>query len=266
MINSIALAWDKLLFCHRITADTNSFLKLLRASKIFSGSRNRIASVDKDDCYQMKISGKKIEFTLRRFSGDLDMFYEVFWKKGYSSSHLKGKPVFTVLDLGANIGMATAYFYSCFQGATFYCVEPDPGNLELMKKNLAALVPPGKIHFLQAAIGDADSKGDLITDRYAYNSKVISGRENGAIDVRTMSSVFSYFHLQQVDLVKMDIEGAESQAFSETRWLEEVKHIFIECHTTELRKRITEILEERGFSWKTFPGNDMLVFAERIIS
>jgi FkbM family methyltransferase len=266
MINSIALAWDKLLFCRRITADANSFLKLLLASKRFSGSRNHIVPADKADNYQMKISGKNIAFTLRRFAGDLDMFYEIFWKRVYSSSHLKNKPVYTVLDLGANIGMATAYFYSCFPGATYYCVEPDPGNMEIMKKNLAGLVPPGKIHFLQAAIGKADSKGDLITARYAYNSRVVPGRENGTIDVRSMSSVFSHFHLYQADLVKMDIEGAESDAFSETRWLEQVKHIFIECHTEELRKRISYKLEEKGFRWKTIPGNDMLVFAERIIS
>ncbi len=231
MVNSIALAWDKLLFCRRITANASSFLKLIFASKIFSGSRTRITPAGETDSYQMKISGKNIEFTLRRFAGDLDMFYEVFWKESYSSAHLKGKPVYTVLDLGANIGMATAYFYSCFPGATFYCVEPDPGNMELMKRNLATLVPPGKIHFLQAAIGEADSKGDLITSRYAYNSRVITERENGAIDVHAMSSVFSHFRLHQVDLVKMDIEGAESHAFSETRWLEEVKHIFIECHS-----------------------------------
>ena len=265
MTGSIAVAWDKLIFCWRICADPSSFFRLVSASKIFSLNRNRAMDVEVKDSYHMQIAGKKAEITLRRFAGDIDIFFEVFWKLAYSDSRLNKKTISTVLDLGANIGMTTAYFYSCFPESAFYCVEPDPDSMVLMKNNLAQVVPEEKIQFLRAAAGAADSRGEMVTARYAYNRSVRPNPAKGEVKILTIASILSHFNLQYIDLLKMDIEGAESDVFQDAGWLAMVHFIFIEFHSEEGLKNGIARLEERGFSWKKCKGNDMLIFAENTI-
>ncbi len=265
MTNNVALALDKLLFCRRITADISSFFRLVIASKSFSRSRVRDIPNQRSDEYLVNIGGKKKTMVLRRFSGDLDIFYEVFWKHTYAVTQLHSRQVSTVLDLGANTGMSSAYFYSCFPHAEFYCVEPDPANMELLKHNLRGLIPDHKIHLLQAAVGASDSRGDLVAARYAYNSRVAAGKADGDINVLSMDSVLSSFGLEQVSLVKMDIEGAESEALSDMGWLRNVQFIFIEFHDERTLKNGIAKLESAGFRWKICVGNKMLVYAENTI-
>jgi FkbM family methyltransferase len=265
MTGSIAVAWDKLIFCWRICADPSSFFRLVSASKIFSLNRNRVMDVEVKDSYHMQIAGKKAEITLRRFAGDIDIFFEVFWKLAYSDSRMNKKTISTVLDLGANIGMATAYFYSRFPGAVFYCVEPDPDSMLLMKNNLAQLVPSDQIQFLTAAAGAADSRGEMVTARYAYNRSVRPNPAKGEVKILTIASILSHFNLQYIDLLKLDIEGAESDILQDAGWLTRVHFIFIEFHSEAGMNNGIARLEEKGFSWKKCKGNDMLIFAENSI-
>ena len=48
--------------------------------------------------------------------------------------HLKS--VSFILDLGANVGFASAYFLNCFPESRILAVEPDEGNVEMCRTNL----------------------------------------------------------------------------------------------------------------------------------
>jgi len=227
MTNNMLVAWNKLIFCWKITADTPSFFRLIQASKNFSHNRNRNLTSAETDHYLINIAGRKKMITLRRFSGDLDIFFEVFWKHSYAVTQPDKKKIFSVLDLGSNTGISAAYFYSCFPEAEFYCVEPDPENVVILKANLGSLIPDGNLHVLQAAVGSSDTIGQLVTTRYAYNSKVIAEPGKGDVKVLTLDTLLSYFSLRKIDLVKMDIEGAESSVLEDAGWLRNIHFIFI---------------------------------------
>jgi FkbM family methyltransferase len=262
MTNSILVAWNKLIFCWKITADTPSFFRLIRASKNFSINRDRdFASVEADQ-YLVNIASRKKLITLRRFSGDLDIFFEIFWKHCYAVTQPDEKRISSVLDLGANTGMSAAYFYSCFPEAEFYCVEPDPENAAILKANLSGLIPDANLHILEAAVGSSDTAGQLVTARYAYNSTVIAEPGKGGVKVVTMSTLLFYFDLQKIDLVKIDIEGAETSVFEDAEWLGNIHFIFIEFHSEQGLKSGLAKLESAGFKWKNCIGNSMLIFAE----
>jgi FkbM family methyltransferase len=262
MTNKILVAWNKLIFCRSITADNSSFFRLVRAAKKFSRSRYLEDAGTGSDQYLLKIAGRKKTITLRRFSGDLDIFFEVFWKNSYDVSRLDKTKIFSVLDLGANTGMSAAYFYSCFPGAVFYCVEPDPQNVPILLANLDGLVPADHLHILQAAVGSSNTAGQLVPARYAYNSTVIAEPRKGDIKVLTVSSILSHYNLLSVDLVKMDIEGAETSALEDATWLKMVHFIFIEFHSDQGLKSGLAKLEAAGFKWKKCIENEMLIFAE----
>jgi hypothetical protein len=72
-----------------------------------------------------------------RANGGADAFIhsEVF-EHQYYRLPLRSAPA-TILDLGANIGLATVYFARMFPRAALACVEPAPENLRLLRDNLA---------------------------------------------------------------------------------------------------------------------------------
>jgi FkbM family methyltransferase len=164
-----------------------------------------------------------------------------------------------VLDLGANTGISTAYFYTCFPDAKFYCVEPLADHIRLLETNLSGLIPIDNLQWLQAAIGNKDGSGTFVESRYTYNTKVKEDKD-GSVMVISMPSVFSYFALEEVDLVKMDIEGAEVGALLEPEWLKNVRFIFIEFHSDQGLIEGSKILAACGFTLEPVEANSMLIF------
>ena len=74
---------------------------------------------------------------LRKESSDQNVYEEIFDYNCYSfvSDYLNGIASPLILDLGANIGLASVYF-SQFCGGTYICVEPNQDNINTLIINL----------------------------------------------------------------------------------------------------------------------------------
>ena len=88
---------------------------------------------------------------------------------------------------------------------------------------------------------------------------------DGSIMVLSMNSILNHFDLEKVDLVKMDIEGAESLALTDDHWLKRVRAIFIEFHSSSGLDDGLKILCQNKFQCRIVENNPMLVFAENTI-
>lgn len=160
--------------------------------------------------FVMKSFGKRAPVILRTGS-DAAMWLEVFFDHEYS---LVGdyEPR-TILDLGANAGFTSLYFTMRYPNTSIVSVEPDPFNIELLKKNLSSY---GNVKIIEAA---AAAKSGTVTFHMAPNqgmSSSLTARENTrAIQVSAYSfdSLLNQLGWQTVDLVKFDIEGAEYDVF-----------------------------------------------------
>jgi hypothetical protein len=65
----------------------------------------------------------------------------------------------------------------------------------------------------------------------------------------TVTSLMKQFKLDFIDLLKMDIEGAEDPVISEGgRWLSKVRMICLETHGSVIEKRLIPLLTGRGFT------------------
>ena len=174
---------------------------------------------------------------LRSFGSDLAVFSQVFLQKEYATRHLP-ENASVIVDLGANVGMASLFFANRYKTATVIALEPDPNNFDLLNRNLAQVGT--RCTTLRAAIWNenralnikrADESGSPLGD---WGIQVGNSKSDGYDSVSgwSMPRLIAHLGLQHIDILKIDIEGAEKELFEATdlAWLEFVDMILVETH------------------------------------
>lgn len=160
-----------------------------------------------------------------------------------------------IIDAGANVGFTSSYFLRHFPGANIACVEPDTGNAELLKANLKSYIENGSVVLYQNALM-ADEGKNLVIDKTRGEGTdwAISVNETaGETDLKsvTVSRIMQELGWQEVDVLKIDIEGAERFVFgkdADLSYLGHVKLLAIEIHDEfGIREDIYRELRENGF-------------------
>lgn len=126
----------------------------------------------------------------------------------------EGAPV--VLDVGANIGLATMAMAATAPGRTrLLAVEPSPRNLAHLRRNLAANGLE-RVEVVAAAAGAEPGVLSFHEAGYGAGSHLVSGHHlaDGAmpaveVPVETLDRVVSSRGLERLDFVKIDVEGFE---------------------------------------------------------
>lgn len=129
-------------------------------------------------------------------------------------------PGMTALDVGANVGFHTLLL-SRRVGASgrVVAVEPAPGNLRLLERNVARGAVGGNVLTLGCAL--ADRPGELALSLDPHNAgmhRLASGRaadgdRRVAVAATTLDALVAE-HRLRLDLVKMDVEGAEGKVLA----------------------------------------------------
>jgi len=157
-----------------------------------------------------------------------------------------------IVDGGANVGYSSIYLANRYPQARIIAVEPDPDNCSLFEKNLS---PYPNVGLLRGAlwprrrslrIENPRAEGWVMRVEEAPHpvEKCIPGYTLGDLLARSGDEGY-------IDLLKMDIEGAEEHVFSEATdlaWLEQVGSILIETHSSRGRKTVLAATRAQGFS------------------
>ena len=139
-----------------------------------------------------------------------------------------------ILDLGANIGMATLYLHRLFPQAVFACVEASPQNWPFLKQTVELNKIEGRI--FEAAIGPVEGSIDLYLSSNPDCHSVIPGlqsKSGGIVTVPliTVPRVMEQMGWDSIDVLKIDIEGAEKYVLGQNNnWLHKVRIITGESH------------------------------------
>lgn len=252
IIHRLKEAWNKFIFCYSATKDLSSFLSLIWFTKLYR-LRKRSSKCQSLQNKYFSISltafpGKRI--FLRTYAGDIDIFYEIFYKKIYQLPN--GLNNHLVIDAGANVGFAALFFLKEMPSATIYCIEPDPDNFIFLKKNLEAEIENGNIKLIMAGLSAKDGVMSLESNSFKYNSNLVEVPMEGAIRVITykVETFLETFVSGRVDLFKMDIEGAEKNIFeNDISWLKNVDQLLIEFHSKKTKEMCIEKLTSQNFYW-----------------
>jgi FkbM family methyltransferase len=168
----------------------------------------------------------------------------------------------SVLDLGANVGLAGLFFRNRFPSlGEIVMLEPDPANFAMLRANM----PEAELH--REAVGVRDGMGRIEGGGgEGVMNHTVSPLEGGGVVIRSMRGLLA----RPFDLVKMDIEGAEwdilADLAGEPEILGSVRYWMIEFHEGSQfagsRKQIDEAFASLGYK-NVQKGNVIHYFDDR---
>ncbi|UWU89977.1 FkbM family methyltransferase [Bradyrhizobium sp. CB1015] len=175
---------------------------------------------------RVQINGIKQPFTIRMRSSDHRVFHDIFQQHEYLFN--PPEPPSTIIDAGANIGFASIYFANRWPNARIVAIEPDPANFELLVENTR---PYPNIQPLQAAVWKENAKLDMFDPGTGSWGMQTMATADGGIDGLTLPEIMRRYDMPRVDVLKMDIEGAEREVFENCAgWIDRIGSLVIEIH------------------------------------
>ena len=111
-----------------------------------------------------------------------------------------------IIDLGSNIGASIAFFHATYPDARIVGLEPDP---ETFRRLLGSVAPIPQVQVLPLAVSDHIGDASFRPDTQSWASALGDGA--GSITVRTITlpDLLAAVGVESVDLLKLDVEGAE---------------------------------------------------------
>lgn len=203
------------------------FSGLLKAIRAKATNSTLFHTVVRPDC--------KYPFWLRIPTSDIPTYKQVFINKEYDFFVTKQPMV--IVDAGANIGLASIYFANKFPDAKIIAIEPEASNFEVLKKNVAQYPNIVPVH---AALWDKNETINLIDPGLGKWGFMTVGNESPESEIgknchvvpaMTVKKIMQDNDLKKIDILKIDIEGAEKEVFRDTSsWIESVDSIIVELH------------------------------------
>jgi len=197
---------------------------------------------------------------LRVRTSDVSLYKDILLRKEYDL----GLPDFsprTIVDAGANCGMATLYYANRYPNAKIVAVEPEPSNYAALVKNVSAYPNVMPIH---AALWNNDGNvrlGPTGLDSTPYGKWAFQVTDAGAqVRAITMRTLIAEAKIDAIELLKMDIEGGEIEAFENGDWMGGVQVIVIELHD-HIKPGCRAVVTSAAKGFRQWERGEMTFFA-----
>lgn len=139
----------------------------------------------------------------------------------------------TIIDAGANIGLAAVYFASRFPNARIICLEPESNNFKLLQQNIA---PYPNISAVQGGLW-SKSTSLIVKDNgwgnWGFVVEECDTNTPGSIKAYSIPDILKMFSLPSADMVKIDIEGSEKEVLEAPNvhdWVQNCSTLVVEHH------------------------------------
>lgn len=139
-----------------------------------------------------------------------------------------------VVDLGANIGSFAIRLFSHCPTATVASVEPAKDTFDILQQN-KDLNPSLNWLVFQNGIWESDATLSLFRRGISISHRVTGGPGDENVSGISLDSLLKCLEWDEVDLIKMDIEGAEEVVIpSALEALRKTRFLIIEIHSCPL--------------------------------
>ena len=206
----------------------------------------------------VSVPGRNYEVSLRLKTSDIQTFSQVFIRREYESQNLP-ESANSIVDLGANIGLATVFFGLKYPEAKILSVEPEENNFESMVINTASLGDRVQKRLAAVWINDGvinihtENENGAALDAWGVQVSDRKNETNTVVKCNKLGTLLRDAEFGSVDILKIDIEGAELEVFSNefADWLPKISLIIVETHDRfrpgseeAVRKAIHPMFEE----------------------
>jgi FkbM family methyltransferase len=205
---------------------------------------------------------------LRSPSSDILTFNEVMIAEIYRGIIRRVPRCEFVMDLGANIGLATLYFAAAFPQCKVLCVEPDAENQKVLMSNVRILTEENRCKTIHGAAWSTNGtlQVDCPCDSSGFNAVRVSqvpGGTSRQVDAYSVNELMKLAGFPRIDVLKVDIEGAETELFRcNAAWLDYVNAITIEFHgNSRIESGFDDVVRAKGFDIENdrFPNTVLAV-------
>ena len=182
----------------------------------------------------------------RAHRGDIQGIREIFIDEIYRLP--SGVAPVSMLDLGANIGLASIWCGTTYPLAHIVAVEPIPENLALLRRNAAANGLPMDI--VESAVGPTSGVARFSVTGTTNMGRVASDGEV-EVSVSQLADVVQPLRLEPA-LLKMDVEGMEGPLLTELNpeWLQRFSAVVMEMHPEYVDiAELVRVICEQGFTY-----------------
>lgn len=199
------------------------------APRIASGTRDRLRVViaalvyglglDRSVRLYVDSPAGRIPFVVPDYAG-LQVLDEVFGQDEYAVK-VDARPR-GIVDIGGHVGVSTLYFKRRWPDATVTTVEPSPTLFRMLQHNLA---PLDGVHPVNAGLAGASGALAFTASDASWTGQTALSAE-GLIPAVTLDDLLQ----DEVDLLKIDVEGAEFEALPSATKLANAVVIVGEIH------------------------------------
>jgi len=165
----------------------------------------------------------------------------------------------TIIDVGANIGDYVLYAnYILKEKCKIVAIEAEPNNYNLMKVNIEKNNISNTLTLLMA-IGDSQGYYRIKSEGVHSRIEVIERPEDevgfalhnsSILPIESLDVVARSYDIKSIDLIKIDIEGAEFKLLQGAKELLEAKkiiRIIMETHSEQLHSNCENYLVSYGY-------------------
>lgn len=169
---------------------------------------------------------KSIE--LRMGTSDYLVFEQIVTNKSYEFEI--GFTPMTIIDCGANIGLASIYFANKYPNANILAIESASSNYDMLVKNTSdyhKITCINKGVWYKSCFLEIDN-----IDNSNWGMGVKETNRITNLHAVSILDLITEYHISQIDILKIDIEGSEKVLFENDSdlWLPFVRVLVIELH------------------------------------
>jgi FkbM family methyltransferase len=240
------------------------FVQLIRFFGFMEGLGLFLKIITAGKSSVVSIHSKKFMNPVQIRATDLPIFYQVFCELQYDMNfYLHYKPL-NIIDAGSNVGYSCLYFASVFPDASIVGIEPETRNFKQLQFNTSNYK---NIKLIQAGIWHQNafiSIKDEDESSASFEVQETKEAEAGGLRGITIDSISEENNFKTIDILKLDIEGAEFNLFSNNphTWLSRTRCIIIELHDLVQPGTSQVFFQEMAkYNWNTFiKGENIISF------